>query len=114
MKKKFILVASCPDKVGIVNSISHFFFTLGATIIEAQQFTDATNQQFFMRWKFGTGTEELPELAEMKQQFSQLAYPYSMTWEMYDTQLKPSIFIAVSKSTIAFRVPRPLPPNGRQ
>ena len=97
MKKKFILVASCPDKVGIVKSVSHFFYTLGATIIEAQQFTDATNQQFFMRWKFGTGTEKLPELAELKQRFSQLAYPFSMTWEMYDTQEKPKIFIAVSK-----------------
>ena len=97
MRKRYILVASCPDKVGIVRSVSDFFYGMGATIIEAQQFTDATKQQFFMRWKFGSGTEKLQELEEVKQQFEVLARPLQMTWEMYDMAIKPKILIAVSK-----------------
>ncbi|MEM6633512.1 MAG: formyltetrahydrofolate deformylase [Bacteroidota bacterium] len=94
---KYILVASCPDRIGIVHAVSDFFFLLGATIIEAAQYTDESNQRFFMRWKFGPGTQDLPLMKSLKGSFSTLANTFGMDWEMYDTQAAPKILLAVSK-----------------
>ena len=95
--KKYILIASCKDTTGIVRSVSDFFFQLGSTIVEASQYTDASNQQFFMRWEFGPATLPLPDLSAVKKQFAPVGNTFDMVWEMYDARIKPKILIAVSK-----------------
>lgn len=95
--KKYILIASCADTIGIVRSVSNFFYTIGSTIVEASQYTDQSNQQFFMRWEFGPGIKDLPDIKEVEEKFQQVANPFSMDWEIHDAAVKPKILIAVSK-----------------
>ena len=97
MSDKYILVASCPDKIGIVRSVSDFFFQKGLSIIEAGQYTATENQRFFMRWELGSGEQELPNLEIIKTAFSQIAQSFHMNWEIHDSQVKTKILIAVSK-----------------
>ncbi len=97
MKKKYILIASCADTIGIVRLVSDFFYQLGSTIVEASQYTDQGNQQFFMRWEFGPGIKDLPDIEVIKEKFQQIAKRFSMNWEIHNASIKPKILIAVSK-----------------
>ncbi len=94
---KYVLIASCPDKVGIVRAVSNFFYVLGATIYEASQYADPSNHHFFMRWEFGQGSKELPTVKEIKTFFSNTADEFGMRWNICDLDDKPNILIAVSK-----------------
>ena len=48
-KKKIILVINCPDKAGIISSVSTFLFKNKFNILESSQYKDSKNNQFFMR-----------------------------------------------------------------
>lgn len=95
--RNYILVAYCPDKVGIVHSVSSFFYQINATIIEASQYTDPTNQVFFMRWEFGVEEGQGSTIEEIKTGYGLMAQKFGMTWEIHDTLVRPNIMIAVSK-----------------
>lgn len=95
--KKYILVASCPEKIGIVHAVAGFFYTLGVSIVDAAQFTDIPKQRFFMRYEFVADLQELPPIEKIKAFFTPVGNKFSMDWEFYDTATKPRILIAVSK-----------------
>lgn len=94
---KYILIVSCPERIGIVRSVADFVFALGASIVDAAQFTDLDNQQFFARWEFTPGTQSLPSIEQVKEMFLPIADEFSMTWELHDADVKPRILVAVSK-----------------
>ena len=48
-ENKFILIINCPDKEGIIASVSNFLFKRNFNILESSQFKDTKNNQFFMR-----------------------------------------------------------------
>ena len=95
--QKYVLVACCSDKVGIVHSVSSFFYQINATIVEAAQFTDPTDNIFFMRWEFGFDEASVKSLDEVKSAFNLMAIQYKMQWNMFDATQKPKMLIAVSK-----------------
>jgi len=95
--RKYILVASCPEKMGIVRAVSEFIFSIGASIIDAAQFSDLEKQRFFTRWEFVSDDQALPSLDDLKQRFAPVATEFSMDWEIHDADVKPRILIAVSK-----------------
>lgn len=75
---RLILTLSCPDRPGIVHSVSGFLLAQGGNIVEAAQFDDAVTGVFFMRVCF-----ELPEgdahgAAAMEQAFAGLAAEFGM------------------------------------
>src|SRR3546814_15612687 len=47
--EEYYLKLSCPDRPGIVYSVSTALFSSGASILEAQQFDDPETDTFFMR-----------------------------------------------------------------
>src|SRR3546814_11075457 len=47
--EEYYLKLSCPDRPGIVSSVSTALFSSGASILEAQQFDDPETDTFFMR-----------------------------------------------------------------
>lgn len=47
--KDYILTLSCPDRIGIVHSVSGWLLDLNGNIIDAQQFGDRETQRFFLR-----------------------------------------------------------------
>ena len=46
------LIASCPERIGIVARVATFLADRGASIMEANQYSDPHSQTFFMRSEF--------------------------------------------------------------
>ncbi|KAI1814737.1 formyl transferase [Poronia punctata] len=89
-----ILTLSCPDKPGIVHSVTGLLAKNGLNILDLQQFSDRTSQKFFMRVHFGHAgsTEILNEpLAELSQEL-QMDY-----YDVRPASQKPKVLIMVSK-----------------
>ena len=97
MKERITLLISCPDRPGIVASVSQFIFEHGGNILESDQ--HSTNQQecrFFMRVSF---TEEGFTLAPDKlvEAFQPIADHFQMQWSISYTRLRKRAAILVSK-----------------
>ncbi|TGJ88163.1 hypothetical protein E0Z10_g533 [Xylaria hypoxylon] len=89
-----ILTLSCPDKPGIVHAVTGLLANHGLNILDLQQFSDSTSQNFFMRVRFGhaESTESLKEPIEK--------LSAELKWDHYDlrpTSRKPKVLIMVSK-----------------
>jgi formyltetrahydrofolate deformylase len=94
--QRFVLTLSCPDRAGIVASVSNLLFTAGCNIMEAQQFDDADTDQFFMRVVFNP-TSGLLELSSIRHRFADLAIKFRMKWNMRDRADLHRVVILVSK-----------------
>lgn len=91
------LLISCPDRRGIVASVSQFLAEQGANIIHSDQHsTNSENGIFFMRIEF-----QLPQLTdnvdELRQAFSPIAAEFSMDWKITLAHRKTKIAIFVTK-----------------
>ncbi len=79
-KDKARLLISCPDKPGIVATVSEFLYEHGANIIQSDQYTtDPEGGTFFMRVEF-----TMPNLSEFEQKlesdFSTIGESFKMDW----------------------------------
>lgn len=92
-----ILVASCPDGMGINRSVSNFIFDLGASITQSDQFSEIETARFFMRYRFEFSMSGTDTLADVRSQFAPLGESLNMDWQIFDGTEKPRILIAVSK-----------------
>jgi len=90
------LIASCPERIGIVARVATFLAERGASITEANQYQDAVTQTFFMRSEFGIdgGAEVLPRLEE---EFKPIADELQMDWRLVDANRRPRVVMLVSK-----------------
>lgn len=91
------LLISCPDRLGIVATVSRFLSEQGANIIHSDQHsTDYENGIFFMRIEF-----QLAHLAEkvdrLRQDFLPIAAEFMMDWEITLASRKKKIAIFVTK-----------------
>lgn len=76
------LLVSCPDKPGIVASISAFLYEHGANIVESNQFTtDHEEGVFFLRIVFAAKDMKSKE-ESLRNDFEALAEEFQMTWRM--------------------------------
>jgi len=94
-KENFILTVSCPDKRGIVASVSRYLFDKGCNILDSAQFGDIDNGRFFLRISFasdmGIG------LAQLQEGFAPIATEFGMTAAIHDGAVKTRTLIMVSK-----------------
>lgn len=90
------LVASCPDRIGVVAEVATFIADWGASIIEADQYEDHSSGTFFMRYVFNLpasrGTEE-----GLSKAFKPVAEKLQMQWRVADTARRKRAVILVSK-----------------
>ena len=47
--REFVLTVSCPDRRGIVHAVSGVMLDQSMTILDSQQFADATSGEFHLR-----------------------------------------------------------------
>jgi len=96
---KYILTIDCPEKIGIVRSVSNFFYEQGFTVIEASEFADLDGKKFFARWEFSHFTEgmAMPEVKNLGELFTPIAQDFQMNWKLKDAKVKPRVVLAVSK-----------------
>jgi len=91
------LLVTCPDRPGIVATVSQFLFARGANIVHSDQHsTDPFGGQFFLRVEF-----ELPGLvasaAEVERDFAPIADRYAMQWRLTLASVPKRLAIFVSK-----------------
>ena len=93
--KEIVLTFSCQDSKGIVAAVATLFAALGFNIKESSQFEDVERKRFFMRTVF-----ECPagyNLQQIRSIFKSQGDQYQMDWNIFDSECKPRVLIAVSQ-----------------
>jgi len=96
MTNSAILLISCPDRRGLVASISDFVFRHGGNILHADEHRDDTSSLFLMRVEFDPAGFDF-DLAEFSKFFSPIAEKFSMEWQLAQSAHRPRMAILVSK-----------------
>lgn len=91
----FILTLSCPDRTGIVYSVSGLLFELGCNILDAQQFGDEETRRFFLRVHFDVPAETVAE--QLRGRFAAIGDEYNMVWHVHDARRRARVLVLVSK-----------------
>ena len=89
-----ILTLSCRDRAGITAQVTGYLFDKGGNIIEAQQFNDVEDGEFFMRVAFDPGPAD-PEA--IRAGFAPLAAEYGMRWTLRSSAKPRKVLLLVSK-----------------
>lgn len=95
MKNTAILLISCPDRKGIVASVSHFIYQHDGNIIHADQHLDHELGLFFMRIEWNMDGFDLP-IKKFKDYFEPIALKFKMNWHIKTSKdiLKVAIFVS--------------------
>lgn len=95
-----ILTLSCPDRPGIVHSVTKVLAEHDMNILDSQQYSDPTSEKFFMRVHFGetNSTSSSPESGSQAIQtsFKEVAQDLKMNFELQPVAQKPRVLIMVS------------------
>ncbi|MDB4493325.1 ACT domain-containing protein, partial [Pseudomonadales bacterium] len=79
MKHSYRLVIHCPDRVGIVATVSQFIADNGGSLLEASYHADPATQRFFMRTEIEVSSLSI-DLPEFESRFKPVADTFNMTW----------------------------------
>lgn len=90
----YILTLSCPDKPGIVHSVTGIFARQGINVMDLQQFSDPVSNKFFMRVHFGPVAATAEPL---QAPFAALAAELQMDYDIRPVARKMRVLIMVSK-----------------
>ncbi|MDR6226859.1 formyltetrahydrofolate deformylase [Desmospora profundinema] len=91
------LLISCPDRPGIVTTVSRFLYDWGANIIRSDQHTtDPEGGHFFMRVEFQMDDLDR-RFAELEEAFGETAERFRISWRMSRPSHKKRMAIFVSK-----------------
>ncbi len=90
------LIASCPERIGIVARVATFLADRGASITQADQYQDSGSNTFFMRYGF-----DIPDadglVPEMSEAFRPIAEAFAMKWKLRDPNERRRVVLLVSK-----------------
>ncbi len=89
-----VLLINCPDRKGLVASVSSLLYRHGANITHADQHQDHEAGLFFMRVEWVLEDFDLPAF---RVEFEALAAELQMTWQLYRMQDVPRVAIFVSQ-----------------
>jgi formyltetrahydrofolate deformylase len=86
------LVATCPDRPGIISAVSGFLADAGANIVRSDQYsTDPAGGTFFLRMEF-TGAS-----ADIADDFAGVGGRFAMDWRFWDASVRKRVAILVSR-----------------
>jgi formyltetrahydrofolate deformylase len=86
------LVATCPDRPGIISAVSGFLADAGANIVRSDQYsTDPAGGTFFLRMEF-TGAS-----ADIADDFATVGERFDMDWRFWDASVRKRVAILVSR-----------------
>jgi formyltetrahydrofolate deformylase len=96
MKNTAILLISCPDRKGLVATISDFVYRHNGNILHADEHADEDSHLFLMRVEFDPAEFDVP-LAEIGKHFVPIAERFQMQWRIAFSSYRPRMAIMVSK-----------------
>lgn len=96
---RYILTIDCPERIGIVHSVTGFLFDRQFSVVDAAEFADVENGRFFARWEFvpDAGDASPPTVEQLEEEFAPIADEFDMNRAFHDASVKPRLLIAVSK-----------------
>lgn len=92
-----ILTLSCPDRVGVVATITTFLAERGANILEAQHFRDSVSNRSVMRIVFELASAQMQSLDAIAAGFDDVARQLQGLLELHDAKRQTRVLVAVSK-----------------
>lgn len=95
MTNTAILLIDCPDRKGLVATVSSFLYTHGANILHADQHQDNDLGLFFMRVEWALEDFDLND-AEFRRLFQPIAQQLQMRWRLEYSADRPAAAIFVS------------------
>ena len=106
--REFVLTVSCPDQRGIVHAVTGVALDLAMTIVDSQQFADASSGEFHLRMHLAREGEPL-DVAEVEAAVAPLAQRFAMTAAVHDLARRPRVLVLVSRqghclNDVLFRV----------
>ena len=96
MQNSAILLIDCPDRKGLVATISSFLYNHGANILHADQHQDNDLGLFFMRIEWALEDFELDDTT-FRTQFGPIAERLEMRWRLEYSASQPAVAILVSR-----------------
>ena len=96
MKSSAVLLLSCPDRRGVVASVSGFIYQHGGNILHADEHGDHDSNTFLMRVEFDPAELDLP-LSDFGSHFKEIATKFEMQWRLALSDVRPRLAILVSK-----------------
>ncbi|MFB9887524.1 formyltetrahydrofolate deformylase [Balneatrix alpica] len=96
MERRYRLVVSCPDRVGIVAMVSNFISSHGGSIAEANQHSDAGAGWFFMRYEIQASTMPF-SLEQLREAFRPIAQSFNMEWSLTDSNKPKRVVLMASR-----------------
>ena len=91
-----MLLISCPDRKGLVASISDFVFRHNGNILHADEHRDAETNLFLMRVEFDPSGMDV-RLDELADEFEPIAARFEMRWRLAKGKRRPRMGIMVSQ-----------------
>jgi formyltetrahydrofolate deformylase len=96
MKNSAVILISCPDRKGIVATISDFVFNHNGNILHADEHADEGSNLFLMRVEFDPAEFDI-DLADFSRHFAPIAKEFEMHWRLARSNHRPKMIILVSK-----------------
>ena len=96
MKNTAILLIHCPDRKGLVATVSGYLYERGANILHADQHRDDDQELFFMRVEWSLEDFGVP-IPEFRQGFAEIAAKFSMRWRLALSSQPSRVAILVSR-----------------
>jgi formyltetrahydrofolate deformylase len=96
MKNSAVLLISCPDRKGIVATISDFVFHHNGNILHADEHADEGSNLFLMRVEFDPAEFDI-DLTDFCRYFAPIAEKFEMRWRLARSNYPPKMIILVSK-----------------
>ncbi len=97
-RPRAVLLFSCPDRRGIVAEVSHFIFSYGGNIVQADQHNDPETNTFFMRVDFDIGDFELPH-GDISDAFKPIGTKFCMNYAVHYRNVDHRLALFCSKQT---------------
>jgi formyltetrahydrofolate deformylase len=91
-----VLLISCPDRKGLVASISDFVFRHDGNILHADEHRDAETNLFLMRVEFDPSGMDV-SLDKLAEEFAPIAARFEMRWRLAKNTRRPRMGILVSQ-----------------
>lgn len=89
-----ILTLSCRDRPGITARVTGYLFGYGGNILEAQQFNDQDDGEFFMRVEFVC---PVGNVVALRESFAVVAAEFGLTWTLRSKAAPRKVLLLVSK-----------------
>ncbi len=96
MKNSAVLLISCPDRKGVVATISDFVFRHNGNILHADEHADEESNLFLMRVEFDPADFDI-DLADFSRHFTPIAGKFEMQWRLARSSHRQKMIILVSK-----------------